>query len=377
MDKRYQVFISSTRRDLEEERRTVADGLLRGQYIPVAMEQFTAAPEDAWTLIQRFIDECDYYVVILAGMYGSTRPDGISYTEAEYDYAVSRGMPILAFVHKDTGTLASARVESDPVARDRLDAFRKKIEQVRLRDEWNDRYELAYKVSSALDKLVRDHPATGWIRGDMVPDEVLQSIQSVAEPCARLGITRVSEDGVSGEAMKRHLAAASSIKIYSTSAFRLIDTYRGALTEALAHGCSIRVLLPKQGSQFISDAEELEAVHVARGLPIETELGVVKTRLVEALSVAATRTGPGSTLGQVEIGYFTTHLRLTMILCDDSWGWLTVTLPPFRATETMSMELEQTDYRPLLQTAIAHFDRSWAIVSGRGDIESLEPTVRQ
>lgn len=187
MTKRYQVFISSTRLDLEEERRTVADVLLRGRYIPIAMEQFTAAPEDAWTLIQRYIDECDYYVVIVAGMYGSTRPDGISYTEAEYDYAVSRGRPILAFLHEDMGSLPSARVEANPRTKTKLMQFRRKIEDARLRDSWRDKYELAYKVGSALDNMVREHPAIGWIRGDALPDEILGIIQSVAEPCSRLG----------------------------------------------------------------------------------------------------------------------------------------------------------------------------------------------
>src|SRR5688572_8893511 len=57
VDKRYQVFISSTRADLELERRTIADDLLRRRYIPIGTEQFGAAAEQAWTLIQRFIDE--------------------------------------------------------------------------------------------------------------------------------------------------------------------------------------------------------------------------------------------------------------------------------------------------------------------------------
>lgn len=382
MDKRYQVFISSTRHDLELERRTVADALLRSRYIPIGMEQFTAASDDAWTLIRTYLDECDYYVLIVAQTYGSTRPDGTSYTEAEYDYAVSCEKPILAFLYDidsdsaSTEVRARTEIEKDPIKADRLLDFRKKIEQIRVRDTWSDKYELAFKVQSALDNLVRDHPAIGWIRGDAIPDNILKIIQSVAEPCDRLGITRVSEDGVAGEALKYNLATANSIRILSSSAFRVTDTYRGSLTEALSNGCSVRVLIPKPGSQFLTDLDEFEAVHVSRGLSLETELEIIKTRLVEALSTAATNTRrTKSSVGSVEIGYFTTHLRSTMILCDTSWGWLTITLPPFRATETMSMELSQTSYRPLLQTCIAHFDRSWVIIAARGDIEVLHPAV--
>jgi hypothetical protein len=390
MEKWYQVFISSTRSDLQDERRAVADTLLRSRYIPIGMEQFPAASEDAWSLIRRYLDECDYYIVIVGNAYGSTRPDGISYTEAEYDYAVSRGIPILAFLYQGNDAQTPQARESntqpprapereeeqDPEKRNRLLAFRRKIERGRVRDTWSDKYELAFKVGSALDKVVRDYPAIGWIRGDVIPERVLGIIQSVAEPCNRLGITRVSEDGVAGEAMKHMLSSASSIRILSSSAFRLLDTYRGAMTDAFSNGCSVRVLIPKPGSQFLVDLEEFEAVHVGRGLSLDTELDIIRVRLLEALSEAAVNIQrTGLTLGRAEVGYFTTHLRSTMVLCDKSWGWLTITLPPFRATETVSMELGPTSGRPLLQTCVDHFDRIWEIVEERGEVEVLHPAV--
>jgi Domain of unknown function (DUF4062) len=55
-------------------------------HIPVGMEMFNAADEEQWQVITRTIDQCDYYVVIIAHCYGST-VEGISFTEKEYDYA--------------------------------------------------------------------------------------------------------------------------------------------------------------------------------------------------------------------------------------------------------------------------------------------------
>jgi hypothetical protein len=55
--------------------------------MPIGMELFGSADEETWEVIKREIAECDYYVVILADRYGSTAPDGQSYTEKEYDYA--------------------------------------------------------------------------------------------------------------------------------------------------------------------------------------------------------------------------------------------------------------------------------------------------
>ncbi len=71
MDKRYQVFVNSTYTDLMEERNEVMQALLELNCMPAGMELFPAANEDQWNWIKRVIDESDYYVVIVAGRYGS------------------------------------------------------------------------------------------------------------------------------------------------------------------------------------------------------------------------------------------------------------------------------------------------------------------
>src|SRR5688572_21788241 len=96
-DKKYQVFVSSTYQDLQEERRQVIHALLELDCIPSGMELFPAADEDQWSLIKGVIDDCDYYVVILGGRYGSLGPEGLSYTEMEYRYAIEKGKPVAAF----------------------------------------------------------------------------------------------------------------------------------------------------------------------------------------------------------------------------------------------------------------------------------------
>ena len=79
--------------------------LLELDCIPSGMELFPAANESQWSLIKRVIEDCDYYVLILAGRYGSCGPDGISYTEMEYRHALALGKPTIAFLHKDPGII--------------------------------------------------------------------------------------------------------------------------------------------------------------------------------------------------------------------------------------------------------------------------------
>src|ERR1035441_6796733 len=134
MDKRYQVFISSTYEDLHEERREVMQALLALDCIPTGMELFPAADYDSWTHIKRFIAGCDYYVVIVGGRYGSRGPTGKSYTEMEYDYAVEAGLPALAFLHKDPGTIPANKTEPTDDGKVALCAFRKKGRKLTTRE---------------------------------------------------------------------------------------------------------------------------------------------------------------------------------------------------------------------------------------------------
>jgi Domain of unknown function (DUF4062) len=170
IEKRYQVFVSSTYEDLLEERQEVMQALLEEDCIPSGMELFPAASEDQWTLIKRVIDDCDYYVVIIGGRYGSVGTDGTSYTEMEYRYARERGKPVIGFIHKDPGRLAANRCESDPAMKSKLVEFCSLVERKMCR-YWESPADRGSQVSRSLVKLIKAHPAVGWVRADQVPDE--------------------------------------------------------------------------------------------------------------------------------------------------------------------------------------------------------------
>jgi hypothetical protein len=101
MDKKYQVFISSTYTDLIKERKEVTKALLEMDCIPSGMEMFQASDDSQWELIKRVISSCDYYIVIIAGRYGTIHPETKkSYTQMEYEYAAKIGIPIIGFLYE-------------------------------------------------------------------------------------------------------------------------------------------------------------------------------------------------------------------------------------------------------------------------------------
>src|SRR5262245_38483962 len=165
----YKVFVSSTYEDLREERAAVEKGLLQIDFWPVGMELFPAADEETWDFIKSQINDSDYYVVVIAGRYGSQGPGAISFTELEYDYAIAQGKPAIGFVHANPGSIAADNTESSEDARAKLQRFIEKVKKrpVRLFKNPDD---LALQVTTSFNWLKRNRPAVGYVRADSAVD---------------------------------------------------------------------------------------------------------------------------------------------------------------------------------------------------------------
>lgn len=186
MEKRYQVFVSSTYTDLLEARQEVMQALLELDCIPAGMELFPAADDDQWTLIKRVIDDCDYYIVIIAGRYGSIGPEEKSFTQLEYEYAISRKKPVIAFLHREPGRLPADNTEKDPQQAEKLEDFRNLAQKKAVR-YWTTPADLGSVVSRSLVKLIKDKPAIGWVKADSLPSqEATQEIQELKRQVAAL-----------------------------------------------------------------------------------------------------------------------------------------------------------------------------------------------
>lgn len=145
--------------------------LMQMDCFPSGMEMFPALDEDQWEYIQRAIDECDYYVLVIAGRYGSVDATNISYTEKEYDYAVRVGKPVLALLHENPDKLAAGKTDKDDERRMALEAFRSKVKSGRLVKFWKNADDLASKVIVGMMNTIKRFPSAGWVRGDKLPDE--------------------------------------------------------------------------------------------------------------------------------------------------------------------------------------------------------------
>jgi hypothetical protein len=182
MDKRYQVFVSSTYQDLIEERIEVIQALLELDCIPVGMEYFPAADDTQWDFIKKLIDESDYYVVVIAGKYGSEDDKGKSYTQKEYEYALSKKIPIISFLHSNIDILPSSKTERDKSKIDKLESF-KAIVKLKLCKFWTTPQDLGAVVSRSISQAKNNYPRIGWVRADIISEtsekEILQLYKKI------------------------------------------------------------------------------------------------------------------------------------------------------------------------------------------------------
>ena len=181
MEKKYQVFISSTFDDLKEERQKARDTILSMYQFPIGMEMFSAADEEQWNVIKETIDSSDYYIVIIAQRYGSIIEHGvdkgISYTQKEFSYAKKKGVPILAFIINDSVLLTADKVETDEIKKEKLKEFKEKAKTGRVVEWWETGDELARKVAVALSKEIQKGKRPGWIRAE-------SNVEKDSVPCA-------------------------------------------------------------------------------------------------------------------------------------------------------------------------------------------------
>lgn len=168
MNKRYQVFLSSTFVDLEEERKEVMSALQKAGFFVAGMELFPSDDDDSWEVIKRVIDQSDYYVLVVAGRYGSIGKSGKSFTEMEYDYAKEKGLPVLAFLHSDPQTLQQKFSEvANP---EKLRKFKERIEKSHNRKNWRSKHELSTEILASLSQTTNLRPSVGWVRGNVADD---------------------------------------------------------------------------------------------------------------------------------------------------------------------------------------------------------------
>ena len=246
------MFVSSTYEDLVEERKMVSTALLESGCFPAGMELFPASNKKSWDIIKNVIDESDYYLIIIAGRYGSSGIDDdgkkVGYTEMEFDYALRTQKPIIAFIHNNIEELPFKKVERSKAGLKRLEEFRNKVMNGRQVNFWSNKDELVSKIKTSISSETKETLATGWSRNYVEGNE-------------NWGLVKVFESRAEKNKESDPILEKHNIKQLDGIAFGL-TSFRSKrendLLKCLKNGMQMRLLVMDPDGELISRREREE-----------------------------------------------------------------------------------------------------------------------
>lgn len=194
LDIRYQIFISTSGRDMQPERMVLSQTLVGMGFFAWGLEHRTPLTT---TLARRQIDECDYVILLLGSQYGEQSISGVSYLSLEYEYALSQAKPIIVFMHEQPESREIVLQETQPQLKDKFLAFRKKLlHEAKHIFYFKTPRELELAVRLNIPLMVEQHMGQGWVpahQAQQLEDEIrllrskiLQLEQRVTEPSTQL-----------------------------------------------------------------------------------------------------------------------------------------------------------------------------------------------
>ncbi len=206
------VFISSTMRDLANERDAVARRLRAFNFEPVNAEGLLPDGTNSWDRLEPEILSADVFLLLLGSSYGWV-PDsgpkageGKSVTELEFDVAREAGIPVLVFMQRLPHGVKTDEHRDD--FRDRVGAWDGGL----FRAEFDLASDLAEKVGRALVELVTE----GFRRADRRPAPAPSFERTVALPDALI-------DAVADRSAVLLLGAGASLQAGMPSAAAFVE----------------------------------------------------------------------------------------------------------------------------------------------------------
>lgn len=179
LDRRYQVFLTTSGEEMQAERALVVQTLVGMGFFAWGLESRTPLSS---AYARRHIDDCDYVILLLGSQYGEQSVSGIGYMHLEYIYAVTKQKPIMVIMHQAPEQHATRLLEQgqaqpqSPELEQKFRQFRQQLQQdVEHVVLYRERRDLELALRSTMPHMLAHSPSLGWVRPQnlqMLQDEI-------------------------------------------------------------------------------------------------------------------------------------------------------------------------------------------------------------
>jgi hypothetical protein len=168
---KYHIFIGSTLDDLKNERKELPRIVMELGHIPVTADCLDDSTKNAPQLLQKTIEECDYFIALIAHKY-SVSDEKPNPLVAEHLTAAKRGIPVISLIIDEKARWKSAKMETEAALIKKLDDFKTKLRKGTY-DTWTNTADLCQKAQSLLIQEINLNPRAGWVRSDQAVEPVV------------------------------------------------------------------------------------------------------------------------------------------------------------------------------------------------------------
>ena len=181
--------------------------------------------------------------------------------------------------------------------------------------------------------------------------------ENILHYCMQSGITKIQNSGVSSEILEKNLSDKKEVYLIGTTEKSIIAYNIEVFASLLSKGIDIYILVANAGHEFLRDVAAIEATPNAiennlkweqtaqskfnrlNAEVVETNQDNLKTIYNKAKEMAE-----GDSLGHLYYGNAFNTIRQTIVLGANEeenllWAYVTMTLPPQRAVDSLSLEV--------------------------------------
>jgi hypothetical protein len=168
---KYHIFIGSTLDDLKNERKELPRIVMELGHIPVVADYFDVTARNNQNLLQKTIEECDYFIALVAHKYNDSEGKA-SPLVAQINMAVKKGIPVLALIIDDKARSKPAKKEKDPALIRKLNDLKTKLRGGPC-ETWSNSPDLCQKAQSLLVQELNINARPGWERAEKLIDPTI------------------------------------------------------------------------------------------------------------------------------------------------------------------------------------------------------------
>lgn len=192
-----------------------------------------------------------------------------------------------------------------------------------------------------------------------------------------IGIINIKGDRLhGGNEIDGRLKKAKKIDIFAVSGNQIVESYLSDIREALINNAAIVRIIFSTHDDYVKNENSM---HTNNGEDIYSIIRSNCNSLQQCLSTSEREAAQDGRLGgEIQVGFFKSHNKLPLIICDGNYAAFHISLPPKESNESVLFELSLSKNsigpknKKLVTDFVNHFNHHWDFLTGKNLVGQIK-----